>query len=489
MASNARRSRQSQPNIWPGFVDALATLLMVIIFLLMIFILAQFFLNEEILGRDKALQRLEGQVSELADLLSLERRTNTDLRINVSQLSEELQASVDLRDGLSLSVDTLSLRTAKAEEDAQHLSVSLEDAFKTIIADRGKIEGQVQQLAALTTNVQTLHALKKELERDISTMASRLAEAESLRQADQAAIDEATQQLALLIQDISALRELRSRLERDISALSSQLAKANTKLVEESELLRIARSQLAKKDAVVIDKDDQISIAREQLENSRAGLRQEKEISDTARAQLALLNRQMATLRNQLHKLAVMLEASETLAIDQRVEISSLGSRLNAALASKVQELSHYRSEFFGRLRKVLGDQPGIRIVGDRFVFQSEVLFDTGSAEIGEEGRLQLDQLGETLAEISLKIPSEINWILRVDGHTDSVPIATSRYPSNWELSSARAISVIKFLINNGIHPDRLAATGFGEFQPLDPDNDTIARRSNRRIEIKLTER
>jgi chemotaxis protein MotB len=171
------------------------------------------------------------------------------------------------------------------------------------------------------------------------------------------------------------------------------------------------------------------------------------------------------------------------------VEISSLGSRLNAALASKVQELSHYRSEFFGRLRKVLGDQPGIRIVGDRFVFQSEVLFDTGSAEIGEEGRLQLDQLGETLAEISLKIPSEINWILRVDGHTDSVPIATSRYPSNWELSSARAISVIKFLINNGIHPDRLAATGFGEFQPLDPDNDTIARRSNRRIEIKLTER
>ena len=489
MASLARRSRQSQPDIWPGFVDALATLLMVIIFLLMIFVLAQFFLNEAILGRDEALQRLEGQVSELADLLSLERQANTDLRLNVSQLSEELQASVELRDNLSSSVDALTLRAETAEGETQRLNVSLEEAFRTIMADKGQIEVQMQQLAALTTSVQTLSALKEELERDISTMASRLAEAEGLRQADQAKIDAATQQLALLNQDIAALRELRTKLEQDISALSSQLAEADTKLVDERELLRIARSQLADKETVVIEKDDQIRIAREQLENSRASLVQEKEISDTARAQLALLNRQMTTLRDQLLKLAAALEASEALAIDQRVEIATLGSRLNAALASKVQELARYRSEFFGRLREVLGNQPGIQIVGDRFVFQSEVLFDTGSAEIGDEGQRQLDQLGETLAEISLKIPPEINWILRVDGHTDSVPIATSRYPSNWELSSARAISVIKSLIDRGIPPDRLAATGFGEFQPLDSDNDSTARRRNRRIEIKLTER
>jgi chemotaxis protein MotB len=172
-----------------------------------------------------------------------------------------------------------------------------------------------------------------------------------------------------------------------------------------------------------------------------------------------------------------------------QVKIANLGQRLNTALASKVQELAGYRSEFFGRLRKVLGNRQGIQIVGDRFVFQSEVLFASGSDELAPAGRLQMAKLGETLKEISAGIPSDINWVLRVDGHTDRIPIKTLQFPSNWELSAARAISVVKFLVSQGIPANRFAATGFGEFQPLDARNDEFAFRRNRRIELKLDQR
>ena len=171
------------------------------------------------------------------------------------------------------------------------------------------------------------------------------------------------------------------------------------------------------------------------------------------------------------------------------MKISTLGKRLNSALASKVQELSRYRSEFFGRLREVLGNQQGIRVVGDRFVFQSEVLFASASAELGEEGKVQLTQLATTLREITTRIPDDIDWILRIDGHTDSIPISNWKFPSNWELSTARAISVVKFLIQEGISADRLAAAGFGEFRPLDSAQDEVANRRNRRIEMKMTQR
>ncbi len=197
----------------------------------------------------------------------------------------------------------------------------------------------------------------------------------------------------------------------------------------------------------------------------------------------------MAALRQTLEKISQALEASEKRATEQNVQIASLGKRLNAALANKVHELSRYRSEFFGRLRDVLGAQKGVRIVGDRFVFQSEVLFAKGAADIGEAGNNQLRQLASTLLAISRKIPSDIDWVLRVDGHTDKDPIKTPRFPSNWELSSARAISVVQFLIEQGLPPNRLAATGFGEFQPLEDRDDEIGKRRNRRIELKLTQR
>lgn len=397
MALSARRSERI-PNIWPGFVDALSTLLMVIIFLLMIFVLAQFFLSKTLSGRDEALLKLQSQVSELAELLALERSQTADLRLNVSQLSAELQASVAQRDDLQSALKTLTLRAEGAEEESKRLNLELENAFKTILADKATVEAQVQKLATLMQQIEALQALKKDL-------------------------------------------------ESQIAGLSGKLEKSESALVAE------------------------------------------KELSDSARAQVALLNQQMKALREQLAAISKALDASEKLAADQKVQIASLGSRLNAALATKVQELSRYRSEFFGRLREILGNQPGIRVVGDRFVFQSEVLFETASADLEEGGKVQLTQLAKTLVELSARIPKDIDWVLRVDGHTDKRPIKTAQFPSNWELSTARAISVVKFLIEQGLPPDRLAATGFGEYQPLDAKDDEIAYRRNRRIEFKLTER
>ena len=390
MAAPARR-RQRATNIWPGFVDALATLLMVIMFLLMVFVLAQFFLGQALSGRDQALSRLQNKVNELAELLSLERRSNKDLRKNVAQLSEELQIAVALRDDLKTTLGQLRRRAETAERD-------LTAAQATIKADKSKIAAQLEELADLSRDIAALRALRQELQSKIAEMAGKL---------------------------------------------------------EESGKVLLA----------------------------------EKELSKSARAQVALLNQQMAALRETLAKISAALEASEKRDAEQKIQIASLGKRLNAALASKVHELSRYRSEFFGRLRDLLGGQKGVRIVGDRFVFQSEVLFAKGAADIGDAGKNQLLQLARTLKQISREIPADIDWILRVDGHTDKDPIKTARFPSNWELSSARAISVIQFLIDQGLPPNRLAATGFGEFQPLDDRSDEIAKRRNRRIELKLTQR
>jgi chemotaxis protein MotB len=198
---------------------------------------------------------------------------------------------------------------------------------------------------------------------------------------------------------------------------------------------------------------------------------------------------QISALRRQLAALEEALNASEKRGKESQTKIADLSQRLNVALAQRVQELARYRSEFFGRLREVLGNRPDIRIVGDRFVFQSEVLFDAGSAQLKPEGFPELDKLASTLTEISRKIPNDIPWVLRVDGHTDVRPIATAQFPSNWELSSARATSVVQYLISKGFSPQHLAAAGFGEFQPIDAGKSEDAYRRNRRIEFKLTER
>ena len=201
------------------------------------------------------------------------------------------------------------------------------------------------------------------------------------------------------------------------------------------------------------------------------------------------MNQQIAALRRQLSAIEEALAASESRDRESQAKIADLGSRLNVALAQKVQELARYRSDFFGRLRQILGNRPGIRVVGDRFVFQSEVLFDSGKAEINPAGRAELDTLANALGDLEREIPTEIQWVLRVDGHTDKRPIQSPQFHSNWELSAARAIAVVQYLISKGVSPQHLVAAGFGEFQPLDVGENDEAYRRNRRIELKLTER
>jgi chemotaxis protein MotB len=345
----ARSRRERTVDYWPGFVDALSTLVLGIIFLLTVFMVVEFFLSQEVAGKDTALSRLNQQIAQLTDLLALEKTGKVDMEEEIARLRASLSGVESERDRLKATVEGAG-------------------------ADATSIQGIV---------------------------------AES---------------------------------QKKIGALTSAL------------------------DA-------------------------EKNVSSRALAQVELLNQQIAALRGQLAALEQALDASEKRDKESQSRIADLGQRLNVALAQRVQELSRYRSDFFGRLREILGSRPDIRIVGDRFVFQSELFFDSGSAVLSAEGRNELDKLAGALFDLDRQIPPEINWVLRVDGHTDVRPIVTSQYPSNWALSAARAISVVEYLVSKGVSPQRLVAAGFGEFQPLDPARTEEAYRRNRRLELKLTER
>jgi chemotaxis protein MotB len=335
----SRAHRRDDVNFWPGFVDALSTMLIGIVFLLSVFVLGQFFLSQELTGKDTALERLNRQISELTDLLALERSSNR-------QAQETL---------------TLLQTTLTREQ-----------------GERSRIQGQLE---AQNTN------------------------------------------------------------------------------------------------------------APAQLSEAQKALETEKQLSARAQATVDLVNQQIVAMRRQLAALEEALGASEARDKESQARISELGSRLNVALAQRVQELARYRSDFFGRLRQVLGTRPDIRVVGDRFVFQSEVFFDAGQAVLKPEGRAELDKLATILVDLGREMPPDIPWILRVDGHTDSRPIRSAQFPSNWSLSAGRAIAVVEYLITRGLPADRIAATGFGEFQPLDLASNDEAYRRNRRIEFKITER
>lgn len=303
------------------------------------------------------------------------------------------------------------------------------------------------------------------------------------------AIDALRSELAGLAEQLSLEKSNNARLRLDLGNLQATLNSVNAErdqlaavLSESQARADEAEKRLAEQQQIVIDLQGKLVSSSGQLE-------QERRLTAEARSQIDLLNRQLLALREQMGQIERILRESEEKDKANQAQISDLGKRLNAALARKVDELVNYRSEFFGRLRQALGNRRDIQIVGDRFVFQSEVLFDSASAELKPEGREQIAKLAKTLIEISSKIPSDLPWVLRVDGHTDKLPISTPQFPSNWELSSARAISVVKFLASQGVPVERLAATGFGEFQPLDARDDQIAYRRNRRIELKLTER
>jgi len=481
MAAPSRRGRTTA-DIWPGFVDALATLLMVIIFLLMLCVVAQFYLADVLSGNDDALERLNREVAQLSDLLAREELANQDLQATVASLSGELQSTLSERDRLATQVRSLRDLT-------DTMTARLADLRDTADAS----EAERSRLAAALAESEVLLLAREE------DLARRNTELESTR----AELDERLKALAEAQQRIQVSEEALKRTELAYADSAAELARrmkeleeANKTIDADAQTIEVQLRKLAELEQDIVAMEAYRAQLEEELKTlmvkTKAGeedLFRERDISMAAKAQLAMLNNQLAELRAQISALNEALEASEARDVEQQAQIVDLGKRLNAALAAKVQELARYRSEFFGRLRDVLGDRKDIRIVGDRFVFQSELLFASGEAKLGRAGREQMAALARTLRDIAKSIPGEINWVLRVDGHTDRAPIHTPDFPSNWELSTARAISVVRFLQSQGIPPKRLAATGFGEYQPLDPGENPDAYRRNRRIELKFDQR
>jgi chemotaxis protein MotB len=477
-------SSRSRPgfDIWPGFVDALATLLMVIIFVLLVFVLSQFYLSAALSGRDETLGRLNRQLAELSQMLSIEKETSAELRLNIAQLAAELQSSTAQRDQLQLRVtdlgrerDQLQARLAQAE------------------TQREGVQTRLTQSEALREQLRIQLA---ELTRERDSLRVSLAESERGRTMSLADLDAKTAEAVRLLRDIEALTKVKNDLEARVGQLAARLEASERELGATRDRSKDLEARLATAEearraeaARRSGAEERTLLVQKERDETATKLSEQEKLAREAQDQVDLLNRQLLALRQQLARISAALETSEEKAKEQQVQIADLGRRLNLALASKVEELARYRSEFFGRLREALGDRPDIRVVGDRFVFQSEVLFSSGSATLGLEGQEQLWQLARTLRDVIQTIPADINWVLQVDGHTDTVRIATPQFPSNWELSTGRATSVVKFLISQGLPAHRLAAAGYGEFQPLEEGADEANRRRNRRIELKLTSR
>lgn len=418
---------------WPGYVDALSTLLMVIIFVLLVFVLAQAFLSVTLSGRSKELQQATQQLAQLSDALSLERGKAADLQVSITQLNQQL---------------------ANRSAERDWLSKQLSD-----------VQAAVQ--AANTANAQ-LQSLLGQQQQRATTAESQLADARGQ-------LDEMKKQIA--------------GLDRTVAVGKDTL---QAKLSELAELAQQARALAALRDD--LEKQAQDAAARAMTEADRrkaveAQLSGEKKLGDSARAQIALLNQQIDQLKQQLASVASALELTQQQNKDKDVQITNLGQKLNAALASKVEELQQYRSEFFGKLRQVLAGRPGIQIVGDRFVFQSEVLFPLGSADLTPAGVSQMTTLAVTIKDIAAEIPKDLHWILQVDGHTDPQPVKSGQFASNWELASARAINVVKLLITDGVPADHLSAAAFGEYQPFAAGDTPDDYAKDRRIELRLTSR
>lgn len=362
---------------WPGFVDALSSLLMVIIFVLMIFVLSQFFLSQKMSGQDEALVKLKSNLIELSELLSLERESNIALTSDLSILEKKI--------------------------------IGLKEQFEKekIVNDRNNEE--------LKNNVKIINFNKNKIKELDAILNKKIQEAKLY--------------------------------SKNMIDLSQNLEKKEGKIKKKDALLRASQEEVNK------------------------------------------LTRASIQLRNKLSQLQTLLSAYKAKDKKEKIKTLNIGKDLNSALARKVEELQRFKSEFFGRVRELIKGRPEIRVVGDRFVFQSEVLFSTGSVDIGPKGQLEMVRLAATLMEIEKSLPTDIDWILQIEGHTDNLPVKNGQiYKDNWELSTKRALSVLRYLIKQGIKPSRLSASGYGSFQPVDKKNNPQARKKNRRIEMKITQ-
>ena len=481
MPGAAHRQRQTL-DIWPGFVDALAAVLMIVVFLVMIFTVSQFFLGNTLSSQNLALDRLRSQVDELARTLALERSESARLREDLARTSADLRLAASERDRLSgllaeasAERDTLRRDLDQERSAAAGSAALLEDAREALAENMEKLALQAALAEQLRRDIAALREARDALEQEVAGMAAAARE----RERDLATLRDRSRELEARLADE---RERTALAQKEARERAAALRGLGGELADERR-----RRDDAERRASDLDRRLAELARRAALADERLG--RERRLGAGARAQVDFLNRQVAALRDEIARLAGLLEESEEKARRQGVMIADLGRRLNAALASKVHELQRYRSEFFGRLREALGGIAGVRVVGDRFVLQAEVLFPPGSDELNPDGRDHIARLAGTLADISRRIPDDLDWVLRVDGHADRTPIETPRFPSNWELSTARAVAVVKQLTAHGLPAERLAAAGFGEFHPIDHGITEGAYRRNRRIEFKLTQR
>ena len=403
--------RRPALDIWPGFVDALAALLMVVIFVLLLFSLGQFLLNDALIGRDATLSRLRGQMNNLTTLLAQTRQEKQQLEQRLEGVSGELQTTQAKRDDLQAQLAELILK-------AQNVELALAALRLELNTSREQVAEQQDLNQKRATEIASLESTRDQLQADLDTSRSRLAKQQK-----------AGEQQAATIQSLQASQE-----------------------------------------------------------GLQGELQSSREAAGRARADADDLNQRLVEMNAQLARLNRALEVSEADLKDKALEVEKLGARLNDALVDKVEELAAYRSEFFGKLHEALKDNPDVRIEGDRFLLPSEVLFPSASAELDARGQREIAKVARSLKEIMAKIPPDMDWVLRVDGHTDRRPIRVA-FPSNWELSSARATSIVKDLIAEGVPPEHLVAAGFGQYHPIDPGDSEEAFKRNRRIELKLTSR
>ena len=412
-------ARRPDSYTWPGFVDALATLLMVIMFVLLVFVLIQVNLAYRVAGQDATMSDMRAQIASLGELLNLERKANDDLAAELARISSNLADATRERDALEAQLADTSTTLEQRESEIAKLIALQADSQAALVAAQASL---ANRLAALETA--------------------------------EAALADSRERIAAL----------EMTLEERVAALEASV---------------LQRQQT----------ESELADATSQNNLSRVRISELEEENAASKAEVIQLTNALTTLRLRMDELTALLAEKEAEAARDKIAIASLGKSLNNALASRVQELQRFRSEFFGRLRDILRGRDDVRIVGDRFVFQSEVLFAQGQANIAVEGEQQLAKLAVALTQIATEIPDDIDWVLQVEGHTDDIPVRAGRFADNWDLSTERALSVVRFLAGQGLPPNRLAAAGYGEFQPLDSAGTDESRRRNRRIEMKLTQR
>ena len=616
MSSRSIRYRLSESNnIWPGFVDILATLLIVIIFVLMVFTVSQIYLSDAISGRDKALENLRNQINELSKILVIETKekekiisqledTEESLSQKQSDLlkqeeySKTLQTDIAKKDSeifiqdqnlialsdqikkllnelrvvakaletyegaeiTSLETNGLGERINKALasriDQLNQLNISLDKANNELSVNKAELESTIKELdqannelsvnkAELEITIQELNksnsnlmAINESLGLDDADLIQQLAAIEKKNELLELSRIE-TQQTLKLLEKVNADLVLKDEalqdqisqyqeITKDLLAINDSLGLKDASLIEQLEAIRSKNQKLAELNNNLIEKDNTIFnlrgkilelnnilsiseekqlVQQEQIEGLTQNLNilesQKKKIeqesadsisemelrSSETMKQVAFLTNEIETLKEEISILNDALESNEQTILSKELKIEVLGERLNKALTSKVFELQKYRSEFFGKLKSLLGERDDIKIVGDRFIFESELLFDSASADLQLQGMDKLKQIGLTLKETTNQIPSDIDWIIQVEGHTDKRPINTPKYPSNWELSTARANSVLKLLLELGFPPNRLSAAGYGEFYPISDGETKESLQQNRRIELKLTSR